>query len=110
MSKVHPHARRVKFLLILGGLVVALGVATASWSFMASHGQGTGSLSVDTLSTPTNVVATFPNPDLRTVHVTWTAATGRHGVSPKGYYVQRWYLGTVASPACGSSDRACDGM
>jgi hypothetical protein len=48
------------------------------------------------------VAATFPNPDVRTVDVSWSAASQVPGLNVDGYYVQR-ELGSSKQAVCGSS-------
>ncbi len=88
--------------LMFLGSIGAVGLATSVGAYFTSQGSGTGSAAVTTLNPPTNVIATFPNPDVRTVDVNWTAPTEPSGIALDGYYVQR-FLGAVASPVCDTS-------
>jgi hypothetical protein len=91
--------------MVFLGLIGALGVASSAGAFFAGHGGGVGSASVGTLVPPSNVVAVFPSPNVRTVDVSWTAPTEAAGMVIQGYYVQS-YVGATASPACGTSSTA----
>jgi hypothetical protein len=95
-------SRFVKFAVGTCAVVVALGVGVAAWSYFTSTAQGVASFPVSTLNPPTNVVATFPNPDVRTVDVSWSAASQVPGLNVDGYYVQR-ELGSATQAVCGSS-------
>jgi hypothetical protein len=96
-------SRFAKFLLILYlAILGALALTTSAGAYFSSLGTGTGSVAVATLNPPTNVIATFPDPTVRAVDVTWSAPNEPAGITLDGYYVQR-YLGVTASPACGTS-------
>ncbi|MGA2433253.1 MAG: hypothetical protein ABSG09_07305, partial [Acidimicrobiales bacterium] len=60
-------------LLILVATAFSVAFGTAAWSFFDLSGHGQGSAAIATMSPPTNVIATFPTPAERTVHVSWDA-------------------------------------
>jgi len=98
--------RRVgMFLVILWAAALSFALGNAAWSYFESTGNGGGGASVLTLNKPVNVAVTFPNPDQRTVDVSWSAPAEPDGITLDGYYITR-YLGSTPSPACGTSATA----
>jgi len=95
-------SRFAKFAVGTCAVVVTLGFGVAAWSYFTSEAHGTASVPVSTLNSPTNVAATFPNPGVRTVDVSWSAASQVPGLNVDGYYVQR-ELGSAKQAVCGSS-------
>ena len=83
--------------------VAALGAG--AWAYFASLGSASRGISVGSLPPPTEVAATFPDPTVRTVAVTWKAPPATDGVSVDGYLVER-LAGPASSPACGTSPAA----
>jgi hypothetical protein len=73
-------------------------LVTPAWSYFGFSGHGDGGAGGVILSPPANVVASFPNPDQRTVDVSWDMPTELSGIVLDGYYVT-WLLGSTPSPA-----------
>ena len=88
--------------MIFLGTIGVLAVATSAGAYLTYHGGGAGALDLATLQPPTGVSAVFPNPDVRTVDVSWSAPTEPSGITIAGYYVQS-YVGVTPRPACGTS-------
>jgi hypothetical protein len=92
-------------ILLFFGAIGAVGIATGAGAYFSTHEAGTGVADVGALQAPTDVAATFPNPDVRTVNVSWSAPSEPSGITIQGYYVQS-YVGATPSPACGTSPTA----
>ena len=102
---VKRHRIRDGFLIVLLLMVASafsIAFGTAAWSFFASKGTGGASAHVAVLNPPVSVTANFPNPNQRTVDVTWSPPGEPGGIVLNGYYVTR-YLGSTSSPACETS-------
>ena len=98
--------RRVAmFFVMLWVVALSFALGNAAWSYFSASGAGGGGAKVGTLNPPTNVVATFPVPTVRTVDVSWSAPGEPDGIVLDGYYVTR-NLGSTSSPACGTSPTA----
>lgn len=91
-----------RFALAASVVFGVLAAATAVWAYFSTQGSGSSAASSATLAAPTNLTAAFPNPALRTVHITWQGSAAPGGGAVDGYYVQR-LAGASATPACGSS-------
>ena len=78
--------RRRSLVGLFIAVLVAIGLAGATWAYFTSHGAGTGASVTGTLNPPTSVSA-GPASGF-TVPVQWNASsTGGSAVTPQGYYV-----------------------
>src|SRR3954447_23353154 len=99
-----------KILVVVAGVIAGSAAAVVTgWAFWTGSGGGAGAAAVGAgLSAPTTVTATVPSASVRTVHVTWTAATTPDGSTPSGFTVAR-NNGTTTSAACGTGTAALPG-
>src|SRR5947209_15974594 len=89
-------------LLLAAGVICGfLAAAATAWAFWTGSGVGSGVGAVSTMSVPTNVTATLPNPSVRTVHVTWATPNTPDNSSPSGFTLAR-SNGSTSAAACGT--------
>jgi trimeric autotransporter adhesin len=83
-------------------LLLVLAVAVATLAYWTISGSGPAFASTDELRPPTAVVASLPDPNARTVSVSWTPPSAPDGGMPDGYFVER-LSGADRYPACATS-------
>ena len=77
--------RRNSLKVVLSTLAI-LAMAGTAWAYWTTHGSGTATASVATLTAPANV-ASSASAGSQTVSVNWTGSTLSDGTSAQGYYV-----------------------